>query len=331
VPASNVVMVSFLHDDPDEAVHVLNMLMKNYLLKRATVFDPSKAIVFFSNQADKFKRDLDNKDRELMELVESTRMSDPVKEIENNLLIKNDLEQQFNLLKNNEIEKEFAIENLKNALASDSMQLFSFIENLPINNLSSKLQDLLLERGTVLRTYQPESVKVRALDRQVNETCALLKSEVNAFKNNQLKRLQIIRAQMENIDISLDTLNKRNVELQRQIVTSQGILREVQLLESSYLMFAKRSAEAEINSGSDATDLFTFVCILSSAFPSNGPIFPKKRTVIPLGLLVGFITGCALGFLRDYFDQTFKKPSDVQNITGLPMIFSMPKWEEPKA
>ena len=66
------------------------------------------------------------------------------------------------------------------------------------------------------------------------------------------------------------------------------------------------------------------VSILSEAFPSDGPVFPKKQIVIPLGLLIGFITGLSFAFIREYFDHTFKKPSDVQTYVDLPVIFSIP-------
>ena len=52
--------------------------------------------------------------------------------------------------------------------------------------------------------------------------------------------------------------------------------------------------------------------------------FPGMEVIIPLGILIGFITGLSLGFLREFFDHTFKKPSDVENFIGLPVIFSIP-------
>jgi len=39
-------------------------------------------------------------------------------------------------------------------------------------------------------------------------------------------------------------------------------------------------------------------------------------------LLVGLLLGCSLGFVREYFDHTFKKPSDVMAYAGLPVIIS---------
>jgi hypothetical protein len=67
---------------------------------------------------------------------------------------------------------------------------------------------------------------------------------------------------------------------------------------------------------------------MNRAFPSNGAIYPKKRIVIPLGVLVGFLMGFSFGFLRHYFDHTFKKPTDVEHVAELNVIFSIPFYEE---
>ena len=113
------------------------------------------------------------------------------------------------------------------------------------------------------------------------------------------------------------------MKLKKQLIDSQRIGREINLFEFSQETFSKRREEAKT---ATAENVPSDISILSRAFPSNGPVFPKKTVVIPLGLLVGFLTGFSLGFLRQYFDHTFKKPSDVENYLGLPVIFSIPKW-----
>jgi uncharacterized protein involved in exopolysaccharide biosynthesis len=265
-----------------------------------------------------------------MNLVKETKMSDPLKEIENNILIKKDLEQQLNLLRNESIEKKLYIEHLEKTLKDENIQFFTFIEDMPINNpgLSVKLQELFVERGNILRTYHPFNEKVKAIDKQINDIYSSLKSEVRAYKENQLSKLLTINKKISSIESRLDSINARNVGLQRQLIDSQRIARETNLLQFSYETFYKRREEAKIQSIANESNLSSYIGILSKAFSSGRPVFPKKNVVIPMGFLVGFITGCSLGFLRDYFDHTFKKPSDVNNYAGLPLIFSIPKWNE---
>jgi len=331
IPASNVIEITYYHKNPNDASTILRVLMDQYMIYRMNIYNPDKAELFFAQQADNFHKGLETMENELMDLVKKNKVSDPLKEIENNILIKKDLEQQLNILKNDSTEKILYIEHLEKELNKKDIQFFSFIENNPINSangLSPKLQTLVVERGNILRTYSPSSEKVKSIDKQINETYASLKSEVIAYKENQLNQLHIVNEKIRNIENTLDSINARNVELQKQLILSQRIARESNLLGFSYDTFSKRREEAKINTSVNATNFSSHISILSKAFPSDGPVFPKRKVVIPLGLLVGFITGCSLGFLREYFDHTFKNPSDVYNYAGLSLIFSIPATEE---
>ncbi len=323
VPASNVIEVVYYSKNPKEAVSTLEALLDQYVVYRMGVYNPSQAEMFFSQQADRFKEALEKQEKNLIGLVETTGSAEPQKELEKNILIKQDLEMQLNNLKNDSIDRRIAIEHLEKALRDRNMQYFSFIDNKPINDFSAKLEELFIERGKVVRAYNEKSDKVKLIDRQIDDTYALLKSEVKAYKDNIAKQLQIVNSKIDSIQSHLAGLSAKNTALQQQIVDTQRITREAKLQEFSYETFAKRREEARINNNVGATNV-TNVSILSRPFPSNGPVFPRPVIVIPLGLLIGFIIGSTFGFLREFFDHTFKKPSDVHGYAGLPVIFSIP-------
>jgi uncharacterized protein involved in exopolysaccharide biosynthesis/cell division septation protein DedD len=331
VPASNVIEITFYDNDPKDAAIILEALMNQYILYWTQVYYPSQTESFFARQANKFKKSLEKREDELMDLVKKTKMSDPQKEIENNIQIKKDLEHQLNLLKNEAIGKKIYIEHVEKALSDGNMQFFTSLGDVPINNpdgLSIKLQELFVERGNILRVYHPLSEKVKSIDKQINDIHTALKAEIRAYKDNQASQLMAINKKISLIESKLAKLNDRNVELQRQLIESERIARETALLKYSYETFYKRREESKIYSTADGSNLSPYISILSKAFPSDGPVFPKKNVFIPMGILVGFITGCSFGFLRNYFDHTFKIPSDVHNYAGLPLIFSVPDWNK---
>jgi uncharacterized protein involved in exopolysaccharide biosynthesis len=331
LPASNVIEVSYYHKDPKQAVAVLETMMDQYVVFRNSVYNPDQAEHFFSEQANQFRGGLDKNEKALLALVEKTGIPEPQKEIEKNILLKKDLEQQLNILKNEAIEKKESIHHLEKALRDKNVQYFSFIDNKPINDFSLRLEELHIERGKVLRAYNEMSDKVKLIDRQIDDTYALLKSEVNAHKENQSKLLRIISDKIRSLENRVERINALNVELQKQLVEMQRIARDSRLQEFSYETFSKRREEARMNANVIGSTLAN-VSILNKAFPSNGPVFPKPIIVIPLGILIGFITGCSFGFLREFFDHTFKKPSDVHDYAELPVIFSIPfiEWGKPE-
>ncbi len=329
-PASNVLRVTLYDKDPEQAVVMLKAIMNQYIIGRLRVYAPAESEHFFATQAEKFKKNLEAREAELIALVEKTRSPDPRKEIDNNLLILNGLEQQRIVLKNEAIEKKLFIKKLDESLTDGHIQFFSFIDNLLLNELGRKLLDLMAERGTLARTFNPLSVRIKAIDKQIDATSAALKAEVKNFNKNEINQLLIINNKITDVGQRIKEIQNKNIELQKDLIAAGRIDRETAYLQNSYDTLARRRDEAKINTVIDETNLSSYVKIISKPFPSNGPVFPKKSVLISLGLLIGFITGCSLGFLREYFDPTIKKPGDVANIADLPTLFSISEWSGEK-
>jgi uncharacterized protein involved in exopolysaccharide biosynthesis len=129
------------------------------------------------------------------------------------------------------------------------------------------------------------------------------------------------------MEARLGDIATKNILLYSNSIQLDRINRDKELLEESYNTFSKRLEEARIDNTTEANWLF-WVSIVSNARASTAPVFPNKKVVIPLGVLLGFISGCTIGFLFEFFDHTFKRPEDVSNYTDLPHIYSIPRWQK---
>ncbi|MBZ0155182.1 MAG: GumC family protein [Alphaproteobacteria bacterium] len=328
IPLSNIIEVTYYHSDPRYAVTFLNALLDQYVAYRMRVYYPEETREFFIEQAGGLSEQLEKKRRDWIEIIEKNRISDPLKEIENNLHVRKDLEGQLATLENAAIEKKVSIEYLNQALEKKGIQFFSFIDRIAISNLSASLQRLYSEYGGVLRTYKPSSDKARPVEKQLLEDLSVLRAEVQAYRDSLARELDGLNQKIVRTRTNIREITDRNVELQKQNINTQKIALEMELLKLSYETFAKRKEEAVSGASGPSS---SYLSILSRAFPSNGPIFPKKRVVIPLGLVVGFITGCCFAFIREYFDHTFKRIGDVERHGGLPVLFSIPDMSETPA
>lgn len=321
IPLSNIIEVTYHHSDPRYAVTFLNALLDQYVAYRMRVYYPEETREFFIEQAGGLGEQLEKKRRDWIEIIEKNRISDPLKEIENNLQVRKDLEGQLATLENTAIEKKVSIEYLNQALKKKGVQFFSFIDRISIVNLSASLQKLYSEYGGVLRTYKPSSEKARPVEKQLLGDLSVLRAEVQAYRDSLARELDGLNQKIARTRANIKEITDRNVELQKQNINTQKIAIEMELLKLSYETFAKRKEEAVSGASGPAS---SYLSILSRAFPSNGPIFPKKRIVIPLGLIVGLITGCCFACVREYFDHTVKRIGDVERHVGLPVLFSIP-------
>ena len=89
---------------------------------------------------------------------------------------------------------------------------------------------------------------------------------------------------------------------------------------------SQRKGEVEINELVGVKNAAArFVSIMSRALAPVDPSFPIPNIIVPLGVLLGLLTGCTLGFMREFFDHTFKGPSDAERYVGVPVLFSLAK------
>jgi len=317
--------------DPVYATLVANTIMEQYLIYRKQVSNPNQAELFYGSQAERIKRVIDEKTRELLKLTRIKTVSNPQREIEANIVLKSDLEKQLSTLKQKIIEKENFVSHLKKTLNSGKLEFFSFItmdQSRIITDISASLFGAIVERENMLEKYKPGSLKIRLIDKKVKALSKALRKEIMVYTSNQVNQLKSLKQKAAYIEKKIGDLEQRNVVLNQIDQKMENIKWDLASLRKSYAALLKREEEAKINTAVNRAGMNYFVTILNKAFPSNGPVFPKKGVVIPLGLLIGFIIGCSFGFIREYFDHTFKNPNDVETYIGLPVLFSIPKSEQ---
>lgn len=324
-PRSNIFDVVLKWKDRREAEIILETLMNEYLNYRAGIYSPVEAQAFFKKQLEIFSKNLIEMENNLIRLAEHSNSAQPSREIEHNLLLEKNLATSLNEVRNRWVESKNYISYLESALSSPDIHFFNFIDNIEIGRFSDKLQYLLIERESLLKIYQPDSKKVRMMERQINDMYKTFKSEVKGYVDDQKAKLYAMEKTMDSLEERLTKFSSKNIKLYKNMVETRRINREIRMLEDSYITFAKRWEQARIESTTDSNRLFA-VSILGNAQAAQAPVFPNKRTIIPIGILLGLLLGFAIGFLMEFFDHTFKRPEDAMTYADLPHICSIPRW-----
>jgi len=325
LPASHMIEVVYIDRDPAQAVLILDTIMEQYIAHRMSVYNSGTSLVFLTAQTQKFKADMLKKEDELMSVARQGMSSDPDDERRSNLLLRKNISMELNTLMSDVAEKEQYIEFLEKILDKKGIQFFSFIKDIQINkvgNLSSSLQKLVVKRNKLLKVYSLQSPPVTALNKQIDGMYAAMRKEVLDYRDSNTNQLNIAKSKIVSFKKRISEIDARNIQLKEQGLHLKRVENDLNLLQNSYKTFFQRTEEARINSTGGSNSFF--ISIIQKAFPSNGPAYPKPGIVILLGLVAGSITGLGIGFLREYSDRTFKRPSDVYNQTGLPVIFSIP-------
>jgi len=321
--ASHVIRVTLMDRDAHRAETTLDALLQQYMIYRVKVFNPSDQQVFFSNQARLYKTRLENIEDHLSAKAKEASIALVDREMVNNVDMKKDRLAQISALRDEYLQKEKSVASFKQAVEQGDVQFFSFLENRSINDLGAQLMVSSVERSKILREFQPDSEKVKAIDEQIAQLYKSLRFEAARLLDLRVAELQALNNRINQLEASVKTIGERNIDLQRQSTEIQRISREAALMQYSYETFSKRAEEAQINDTIANSRLSGDISILSHAAYSAVCVFPKVLWTLLLGLIAGLVTGCSIGLLAEFFDHTFKRPSDVIRYAGLPVVCSI--------
>ncbi len=326
VPLSSVIRVTLTGNSKDQVEHVLNTMLNEYIVYRGEVYNPNLQDAFFREQTEQYQHKINDLESKLADGGTSTSVSLLEKEIQNNLQTKGKLREEVVLLRGVLAETEQTIKPLSAAVKSSDVQFFSFLENPSINYLGSKVADTVAEREKVLRDFLPDSTRVKVIDESILSLNERLKHEAERIMDQRLNRLDSMHSRMNELDDMLGEMDAKNEALQRQSVQARQQERELEFLLQSFQTFAKRKESVELELAIRHKNFSADVSILSDANYSSDLLYPRKIPTLLLGLIIGFITGCSLGFLFEYLDHTLKRPGEVERYTGLPVIGSIRKF-----
>lgn len=321
--ASHVIRVTLTDRDALRAEATLDALLAQYMTYRVKVFNPTDQQVFLADRAGMYKEKLEKIEDQLSAKAKEASIALVDREMVNNVDMKKDRMAQISTLRDAYLEKGKFVASFRQALEQGDVQFFSFLENRTINDLGSQVMAASVERSKILREFQPGSEKVKAVDEQIAQLYKALRTEAKRLLDLREAEVQALEGRISQLEATIKTIGERNIDLQRQSTEVQRISREAALLLYSYETFSKRAEEAQINDAIANARLSGDISILSHAACSADRVFPKVGWTLLLGLIAGLVTGCSLGLLAEFFDHTFKRPSDVARFAGLPVVCSI--------
>lgn len=215
--------------------------------------------------------------------------------------------------------------------------------NPTILQLKSSLYDQERTLASQLERYTPDNVEIRKTQAQINAARSQLKQELARILQNQttglhpehltlLDRVASVEADLagsgERITAFSEEVNRLK-QVQHNLPEKDRRLSQLQRVQKSYeevyLNIQNRLAELERLRETPISNLN--VRLSDPAFlPKSSDIaFPPLLFIIigtgPLALLFGI----AAALLAEYFDNSFKSPSDVEQYLGVTVLAAVPR------
>ena len=222
----------------------------------------------------------------------------------------------------------------------------SFIADNPLIQLyKSKLADLEVQLVGLLQQYTDNYPQVIALRASIEETKVKLNQEITRVVNSEAvsanplyQNLMIDRLQAQAEIAAADSQAKalagivsqnetQLVQLPAKQQSLGRLMLQDNLAQQIYVMLANRYEEARISEVMQPTD----IQIIDEAVAPDKPIKPKKTLNVLIAAFLGLFAGTGLAFMIEYLNKTIRDTEDVRLYLDLPVLGSIPKFQEEQA
>jgi uncharacterized protein involved in exopolysaccharide biosynthesis len=342
---TNVIEIGCNGRSPQWAQQVVAKLIELYLGEHIRLHRPQGSLVFFSEQADRSRRELARQEEALRDLKTAAGVASPVEQRQALAArisrVQDDLLQADTARAVSESRVQMLRKQVASLPAERTAAKVAGIGNLGTDNIRAHLYTLQVQKEEAAAKYNPAHPIMRALEQELRASQELAKQEpptrtevttsVNRLRDDtEIALLQeepvlassqaktgTLRNQLAAVRGELQSFN----ESQMQIVKLE---RDVELQQAAFRKYATNLEQARIDLALE-TQRISNICVAQPATIDPVPVAPKKPLVLVIGVLLGLLGAVGIALLADRRDHTLRTPEDLQRRLGIPVLGSIPR------
>lgn len=346
VEESNVIKVSFKHEDPKMAAIVVNNLVNNYLDHRLMIHKNPKSYKFFQGQSLLLKDKLRQTEEKLKFLKKKHDVTS-LKE-ERSLLLRQeaDLRAAWNQTLSQAAETENRIRQLRKQLAATAKTVPQEEETEHnqslISNLEGRLVELELKQRELLTKYNEGSRLVRNVREEIEMVRdKLLEQETKRYEKSRSginlthQRLQeqlfgnevelkALKGKRESLSAHLDNYKKRLNNINSIEVELNELQNQVDVDRQNYQLYLTKIEESRISDAMDKEKIAS-VSVIEPALLPFKPVSPKVMLNMMFAIFLGCFGALGLAFFFEHLNDTLERVEDVERVLQLPVLGAIPE------
>ncbi|MDM8554704.1 hypothetical protein QUF75_08255 [Desulfococcaceae bacterium HSG7] len=325
VSMSSVIQISKTGTDPDKITEILTAYLETYIDWHIEVFKVGNSVNFYRNQASVYKNKLKEVEYDLEALRKKWGIIDIKEQNLYNIKLLQLLRDQLGKIRGETTliqTKIYHLDEQKRQTGKLKPMISEFRDSSLLTQIIKGYAPLAAEKERIASLYPESSIEYKNVVQQLKR----FQIEIEIEKKNLLNGLII----------DFDALKKREMEfisyiektesesklLNEQVIKINQMDREMKLYEKTYKLYKSKFEEALISEKRNKSKLSN-VFILNWPKKPTAPFYPDKNKRVVIAILAGLIVSIGSAFARYYLDQTIKKPDDLTNLVGIPVLSSL--------
>lgn len=194
------------------------------------------------------------------------------------------------------------------------------LNNPVVEGLKQNLVTLEAEYQEKLKLFKPEYPDMQLLQGRIGEVRQQLQKEVGGLKQSLQAEYAAAKKLEDDLRNQLDGYKGELVDLRDRSIEYNALKREVETSRNLYDGLLQRMREVSVAANATSSN----IRVVDAAAPDNEVFRPKKALNLILGGLVGLMLGIGAALLRETLNQSVASVSELQALSGLPVLGTIP-------
>ncbi|MDR3764201.1 MAG: polysaccharide biosynthesis tyrosine autokinase [Acidobacteriota bacterium] len=318
VPGSQIVSVSFRSTDPKLATDVANAVVEKYMERNLET--RYQGTLQVSNWLSRQMTDLETHSTEAQEkLAEFQKKNDLLGADENDNIVMDRLKLLNQQLSEAEAERIAKEARYRMAATGNPEFIATVVPTLQTlrtqeADLKAKIAQLSSKYGTGYPPLREAQAQLKQLQVSINSEIANVGKRLEDEYKTAQKTEDSLRGEFERQKSDAYKLNEHAAEY---AVLKHDAESGRELRDTLQLKLRTAGVTAGLNS--------TYVSVVDPAMLPAVPVTPRKKLNLAVGLLGGIFLGLLLAFLLEAIDDTVSNSDELERISGLPVLSSIPE------
>ncbi|TCP39279.1 GumC family protein [Rhodovulum marinum] len=323
IPESRVISVSFTSGDPRLSARIANEITEQYLVDQleGKLETTRNAVGWLSDRVEQLQGRVSAAEREV-EIAYATLSTESGQSLDVTKQQIQSLNGALAVTRNELSSKEAQFRRLSQAVeeGQDLGALTEFRESPIIAGFRREESEFMAQLAA-LETTVPAGHPARVrLTAQIEEVRKSIRAEAARILKSIEIDLEAKRAAEEKLVAEIRALEDKAAEQAKAAVEIRQLEREAEASRILYENLLSRLQESSAEETLQTAD----ARVISPAEIPNGPLGTSARRTKMLSTLLGLMTGVGLVFLMDKLNNTFRSAQQLEQMTGLGILGTIP-------
>jgi len=317
---SNIISLQETDSNPQFAADILNAIMTEYLdydrVQRTQ--STSQMIRFIDDQLEFLSNQVKGSSNSIKQFQENKKIMDIGSASEESISQAKDLDASLSL----EQMELVALDRLKQNIVEAkndvnvSVNLAGLVD-VEMNDLVSKLNELLVEKNSLKDTYIARSYPIRNIDKQILQLKSDILNGINTLHTVVENKIKYINNQLAPINQQLSSLPAASQDY-------IGLKRDFDINDKVYSLLQEKKLDAQINSAG----ILPGASIVDLAQPNFSPVAPNVSSIQHYGVIFGFLLGIGAIILIRILNPFIYDKETIESLTTIPIIGVIRKFPQ---